>query len=131
MTNTYYNLIAGEETASSSGETIEIRNPADTNDLLGMVQSSTVEDVHQAISVAADAFSSWAGLIPAERGRVLHKAANMMEQEADSWTEDLTREEAKPVWKPHARSRALLSCYATSRAMPGAWAAICCQQTHR
>ncbi len=95
MTNTYYNLIAGEETASSSGETIEIRNPADTNDLLGMVQSSTVEDVHQAISVAADAFSSWAGLIPAERGRVLHKAANMMEQEADSWTEDLTREEGK------------------------------------
>lgn len=95
MTSTYYNLINGEQTPSSSGDTIEIRNPADTNDLLGKVQSSTVEDVQQAIAAAATAFSPWAGLTPPERGRVLHKAANMLEQEAESWTEALTREEGK------------------------------------
>lgn len=95
MTPTYYNLIAGEDTPSSSGDTIEIRNPADTNDLLGIVQSSTVEDLRQAISAAASAFLPWAGLTAPERGRVLHKAANLMEQDANSWTEDLTREEGK------------------------------------
>ncbi|HEU5089999.1 MAG TPA: aldehyde dehydrogenase family protein, partial [Roseiflexaceae bacterium] len=95
MAKEYFNLIGGEDVASSSGNRVEVRNPADTDDILGTVPASTVEDVRTAIGAAADAFGAWAGKSGPERGKVLYKAANLMEADADSWTTDLTREEGK------------------------------------
>jgi aldehyde dehydrogenase (NAD+) len=95
MTQAYRNFIGGEWVASSSGDTIAVRNPADTDDVLGSVPASTVEDVRTAIGAARDAFPKWAGLTAPERGRVLHRAANILETQVDEWTAALTREEGK------------------------------------
>jgi aldehyde dehydrogenase (NAD+) len=95
MPQEYRNFIGGEWVASSSGDTIEVRNPADTDEVLGVVPASTVEDVRAAIGAARDAFPKWAGLIAPERGRVLHRAANLLETQADEWAAILTREEGK------------------------------------
>jgi 2,5-dioxopentanoate dehydrogenase len=95
MPQEYRNIIAGEHVASSSGEWIEVRNPANTDEVLGRVPSATAEDVRAAISAARDAFPKWAEAIAAERGRVLYRAANAMEVQADHWTEMLTQEEGK------------------------------------
>jgi aldehyde dehydrogenase (NAD+) len=95
MPQEYRNIIAGEHVAASGGDWIEVRNPADTDEVLGRVPSSTVEDVKAAIGAAHDALPAWAAAVPADRGRVLHRAANLMESQAEAWTEALTREEGK------------------------------------
>src|SRR5262245_2588880 len=95
MPQEYRNFIGGEWVASTSGTTSEVRNPADIDEVLGTVPSSTIEDAQAAISAARDAFPKWAGLTPPERGRVLYRAANLLEAHIDEWTVALTREEGK------------------------------------
>ena len=95
MPQEYRNFIAGEWTPSSSGDTLEVHNPADTDEVLGSVPASTVEDVRAAVGAARDVFPKWAGLTAPERGRVMHRAANLLEAQADEWTTALTREEGK------------------------------------
>jgi acyl-CoA reductase-like NAD-dependent aldehyde dehydrogenase len=95
MPQEYRNFIGGEWVASSSGETIEVRNPADTDDVVGTVPSSTVADVRAAIGAAKDAFPKWAALTGPERGRILYHAANILETQTEEWTVTLTREEGK------------------------------------
>jgi aldehyde dehydrogenase (NAD+) len=51
--------------------------------------------VHAAFAAAAEAFPYWSGLIAPERGRVLHRAANLLEAQADAWAAELTHEEGK------------------------------------
>jgi aldehyde dehydrogenase (NAD+) len=95
MPQEYRNIIAGEHVAGSGGNWIEVRNPADTNDILGVVPSSTVEDIQAAIGAAREAFPGWAATVAPERGRVLYRAANLLETQADEWAAALTREEGK------------------------------------
>ena len=95
MSQEYRNFIGGEWVAGSGGDWIEVRNPADTDEVLGVVPAATVADAQAAIGAARDAFPKWAGLTAPERGRVLHRAANLMEAKADEWTTLLTREEGK------------------------------------
>jgi acyl-CoA reductase-like NAD-dependent aldehyde dehydrogenase len=95
MPQEYRNFIGGEWVASSNGNTSEVRNPADTNEILGIVPASTVDDAAAAVSAAREAFPKWAGLVAPERGRILHRAANLLESQIDQWTEALTREEGK------------------------------------
>src|SRR6187401_2257524 len=95
MTPTYRNFIAGEHAVSSSGTTIEVRIPADTDEVIGLVPASTVEDAQAAIAAARDAFPKWASLTGPERGKIFYRAANMIESQLDSWATELTREEGK------------------------------------
>jgi acyl-CoA reductase-like NAD-dependent aldehyde dehydrogenase len=95
MSKTYYNQIGGEYVPSSSGDTTEVRNPANTDDVLGIVPASTVADVQSAVGAAHDAFGKWAGMTGPERGRILYKAANLLEGRIEEWAEALTREEGK------------------------------------
>lgn len=95
MPQTYYNLIGGDHVPSSSGDVIEVRNPADTDDVLGTVPASTAADVREAIGAARLAQPAWAELPAPERGRVLHRAAGLLEAQIDEWATELTREEGK------------------------------------
>ncbi|KPV53470.1 aldehyde dehydrogenase [Kouleothrix aurantiaca] len=95
MPEQYRNFIGGEWVAASGGDWIDVRNPADTDDVPGSVPASTVADVQAAIAAARAAFPKWAGLTPPERGRVLYRAANLMESKTDEWASALTREEGK------------------------------------
>src|SRR3954462_1547199 len=95
MPTTYRNFIAGEHAASSSGNTIEVRNPADTDEVIGLAPASTVGDAQAAIAAAHDAFPKWAGLTGPERGKILYRAANILESQLDAWAIELTREEGK------------------------------------
>jgi len=58
----------------------EIRNPAQLDDIVGYAPASAHDDVGQAISAAAAAQQAWAGRPAPERGRILHKVANLIEQ---------------------------------------------------
>ena len=66
---TYNNYIDGRWVPGVTGETFENRNPANTDDLIGVFQKSTRRDVEAAIDAAARAYSELApGASAAPRG---------------------------------------------------------------
>jgi alpha-ketoglutaric semialdehyde dehydrogenase len=92
---TYKNLIGGEWVASKSGRTFENRNPANTDDLIGIHQQSTGDDVKAAIDAAAAAYEQWR-LVPApRRGEILFKAAQILVERKEQFARDMTREMGK------------------------------------
>ncbi|MDA2924423.1 aldehyde dehydrogenase family protein [Acidobacteria bacterium AH-259-L09] len=93
----YRNLIAGEWVASLGGETYEDRNPADTEELIGRFQSSTREDIQQAVKAAREALPLWAETPAPERGRILHRVAEVVEKQKEELATVLTREEGKTL----------------------------------
>jgi aldehyde dehydrogenase (NAD+) len=92
---TYYNYIDGEWSPSSSGELFENRNPANTDDLIGVFQKSTAKDVERAVEAARRAFESWR-LVPAPvRGEMIYKAAQLIVERKEQFARDMTREMGK------------------------------------
>ena len=92
---TYKNYIDGEWVASSSGRTFENRNPANTDDLIGVFQESTAGDVNAAIAAAARAYEHWR-LVPAPlRAEILFKAAQLIVERKEQYARDMTREMGK------------------------------------
>jgi len=92
---TYNNYIGGRWVASSSGHTFENRNPANTDDLIGVFQKSNRADVEAAIDAAARAYEMWR-LVPAPvRAEMLFKAAQLIVQRKEPFARDMTREMGK------------------------------------
>ena len=97
----FKNLIGGEWTASHTGATFETRNPADTDEVVGVFQKSDADDARQAIEAARAAQPAWAAVPAPKRGEILHRAAAILESRADQVAREMTREEGKTL--PEAR----------------------------
>src|SRR4051812_16004556 len=92
---TYHNFIDGAWVPSVSGDQFENRNPADTDDLVGIFQKSTREDVAHAIDAARRAYERWR-LVPApRRAELLFRAAQLIADRKDALARDMTREMGK------------------------------------
>jgi aldehyde dehydrogenase len=72
---TYGRFINGEWVESSSGETIDLWNPA-TAALLARTQSGDAVDVDRAVSAAAEAFPAWSASSPIHRQILLREIAS-------------------------------------------------------
>jgi aldehyde dehydrogenase (NAD+) len=93
--NIYKNFIDGEWVESSTGETFENRNPADTRDVVGIFQKSGKADVEAAVDAAQRAFLKWR-LVPApRRAEILYQAAEMLAERKEDYARDMTREMGK------------------------------------
>jgi acyl-CoA reductase-like NAD-dependent aldehyde dehydrogenase len=91
----YKNLIDGEWFASSSGQTFENLNPADTREVVGIFQRSTKDDVNAAVDAATRAFAKWR-LVPApRRAEMLYRASQILEERKEDYSRDMTREMGK------------------------------------
>ncbi|MBT5714641.1 aldehyde dehydrogenase family protein, partial [Candidatus Poribacteria bacterium] len=97
MATDYLNLIGGEWVPAASGKTFENINPADTSEVVGVHPESGREDVVAAIDAAEAAFAEWRGMGGPARGKILFKAAHILEARAAEVGRDLTREEGKTV----------------------------------
>jgi len=97
MPEVYRNYIAGQWVECKSKKTIPNINPADTDETVGLFQSSAAEDAQAACDAAAKAQPAWAGLPAPRRGEFLFKAAEILESRLDKLAEDMTREEGKPL----------------------------------
>jgi len=95
MPETYSNYVDGEWIESSTGDRIENRNPADTNDVIGFFQRSSREDAERAVDAAAAAHTNWSETPGPERGRILRETAELLEEQKAELTYELTREEGK------------------------------------
>jgi alpha-ketoglutaric semialdehyde dehydrogenase len=94
-TTTYHNFIDGSWVPSVSGALFENRNPARTDDLIGVFQKSTAADVAHAIDAARIAYERWR-LVPApKRAELLFHAAQLIADRKESLARDMTREMGK------------------------------------
>src|SRR5579864_7324103 len=91
----FKNFINGEWVESRSGKAYENRNPANTDELVGMFVSSSDEDVNAAVDAAKEAYKSWR-LVPApKRAEILFRAAELLVQHKEEFAKDMTREMGK------------------------------------
>jgi len=92
---TYYNLIDGAWVPSVSGDVFENRNPANTDDVVGLFQRSTAADAARAIDAAQRAYEHWR-LVPApRRAELLFRAAQLLAERKEALARDMTREMGK------------------------------------
>ncbi len=93
----YHNLIGGEWVRSTTGQTFESTNPADTREIVGRFQRSGADDIAAAVQAAAHAYEAWR-LTPApKRGEILFKAAELLRQRKEQYARDMTREMGKVI----------------------------------
>jgi acyl-CoA reductase-like NAD-dependent aldehyde dehydrogenase len=91
----YRNFINGEWVSASTGETFDNRNPANQDDLIGLVPRSGPEDVDHAVAAARAAFSRWR-LVPApKRAEILYRAAQILSERKEDYARTMTREMGK------------------------------------
>ena len=94
-TPTFRHYIAGEWCDSSSGETFESVNPADTRDVVGRFQQGTKSDVGRAIKAAETAFPMWRRTPAPKRGEILYAFGAIMAQHKEELSRAMTREMGK------------------------------------
>jgi aldehyde dehydrogenase (NAD+) len=95
MTTTFANYIDGAWVAGAG--TFENRNPANTDELVGLFVKGTARDVEDAAAAAADALPAWAAMSGPARGNILYKAADILDRKFDQVAADMTREEGKTL----------------------------------
>ncbi|MEA2461165.1 MAG: betaine-aldehyde dehydrogenase [Actinomycetota bacterium] len=77
-------FIGGEVVEAASGKTDEIENPAN-EEIIGSVPRAGSEDVDRAVEAAREAFEDgrWSNLGPGERGAILWKMGELVEERAE------------------------------------------------
>src|SRR6059036_1144179 len=91
----FRNFINGEWVESRSGKAYENRNPANTEELVGMFASSTAEDADAAVDAAKEAYKTWR-LVPApKRAETLFRAAELLVQRKEEFARQMTQEMGK------------------------------------
>src|SRR5579864_3929235 len=91
-------LIDGRFVAAASGRTFPVYNPA-TGDVITHVPEAEAEDVNRAVRAARRAFDEgpWPRMSPSERGRMLWKLADLIEQNLEEFAELESLDNGKPL----------------------------------
>ena len=93
----YKSYVNGEWIASGSGKTVENINPADTKDVIGTIEMARREEARSAVEAAYHAFREWKRTSAPARGRIVAKAARLMEDRREELAAAITREEGKTL----------------------------------
>src|SRR5215207_468375 len=121
--NTYRNFIGGKWLESASMRTAQNINPANTDDILGTIRQATREEARSAVETAADAFRGWRATPAPARGRIVARAARLMEESKEELARLLTREEGKTVAEARGELQRAINvaefCAGESRRMNG------------
>ena len=92
---TFRNYIGGEWVESA--KTFENRNPANTDEVVGLFSKGSATDVADAAAAASAAFPAWSAMPAPARGNLLFKAADILDRKFDQLGADMTREEGKTL----------------------------------
>jgi acyl-CoA reductase-like NAD-dependent aldehyde dehydrogenase len=119
----YRNYIGGAWAESASEQTAPNLNPANTDDVLGTVRLSTREEARRAVESAAEAFRGWRATPAPQRGRIVARAARLMEDDRENLARLLTQEEGKTVAESRGEVQRAINvaefCAGESRRMNG------------
>src|SRR5271155_1549129 len=91
-------LIGGKWVDAVSGKTFETYNPA-TGEVLARVAEGDRADIDQAVAAARKAFETgpWPDMSPSERGRLMWKLSDLIEQHHEELAELETLDNGKPL----------------------------------
>jgi len=91
-------LINGQWVNAVSGKTFPTYNPA-TGEILAQVAEGDREDINQAVKAARNAFDDgpWRRVTPSERGRLIWKLADLLEQHTEEFAYLESLDNGKPL----------------------------------
>jgi aldehyde dehydrogenase (NAD+) len=90
-------LIDGQKVSSASGRLLDIVNPA-TGTIIAVAAEADAEDVDRAVRAARRAFEgAWGSMRAADRGLILHRLAQLLEDHADELVQLESLDTGKPV----------------------------------
>jgi len=89
------NFIGGEWLPAASGRTFEDRNPADSDDLIGVFPESGREDVESAVASALSAYPGWRDTPAPRRAEILYAAGAILTRDKEKLARLMTREMGK------------------------------------
>ncbi len=114
MPDTFGMVINGHEVPALSGKTFEIHNPADTEEVVGVVPLGDRDDVRRAIEAAQTALADswWARLHESRRrGKVLQRFIELVDAHKATLARLLTREQGKIIKESIAELESLTNTY--------------------
>src|SRR5881394_3023516 len=121
--DTYRNFIDGKWVESLSSRTVSNINPANTDDIIGTVKQATREEARAAVEAASAAFRDWRTTPAPTRGRIVARAARLMEDHKEELAQLLTREEGKTIAESRGELQRSINvaefCAGESRRMNG------------
>ena len=91
-----FSYIGGRWTASASGATIRVADPA-TGQEIGRVASLSAEESAAAVDAAQGAFAGWAGRLPQERAAILRRWFTLMVEHGEDLARIMVLEQGKPL----------------------------------
>src|SRR5437660_8914159 len=94
---TYRNFIGGKWIESASSKVVENLNPSNTRDTIGTVKQATRAEARAAVEAAAESFRGWRSTPAPARGKIVARAARLMEEAKDELAQILTHEEGKTI----------------------------------
>ncbi|RMD90617.1 MAG: aldehyde dehydrogenase family protein, partial [Calditrichaeota bacterium] len=89
-------FIHGEWVNAQSGETYEVKNPAN-GEVVDTVPKGDEKDAERAVESAKAGFKEWKQKSPDERAEILHKGISMVKEQVKDLAALLTREQGKPL----------------------------------
>jgi acyl-CoA reductase-like NAD-dependent aldehyde dehydrogenase len=89
------NYIRGEWLTIRQGREIEVRNPADQDEVLGKGFLASAREAEAALAAASEALQSWSRTPAPKRGEIIERAGDLLKAEQDEVARLLTREEGK------------------------------------
>jgi phenylacetaldehyde dehydrogenase len=98
VSRTHKMLINGKWIEAASGKTFPTYNPA-TGEVLSMVAEGDREDIDRAVKAARAAFETgpWSRITASERGRLIWKLADLLEQNLEEFAELESLDNGKPL----------------------------------
>jgi len=94
----YHNLVAGQRVMADSGEWLDSFNPY-TGQPWARIPRCGASDIDSAVAAAKAAFQdpAWRGLTATQRGKLLFKVADLIEQHSDRFAELETQDNGKLI----------------------------------
>ncbi len=91
-------LINGKRVDAAGGETFEVLDPSD-NSVLTRVPKGEKEDIDRAVKAARNAFENgpWRKMTVSERGKLIWKLADLIEQRTEEFAQLETLDNGKPL----------------------------------
>src|SRR5262247_3078076 len=99
---TFKNFVNGEWKASRNGATFENENPAQRGSNIALFQSSTPDDVREAIDVADNAFRSWRRTSVPERQQYIAEFLRLLKESREELARIVTLENGKTIRESRA-----------------------------
>lgn len=105
---TFRNYVDGQWV---DGPTFENRNPANTDEVVGLFVKGSPADMEHATEAAAAAFPAWSALPGPARGNYLFKVAEILDKKFDEIAAEMTREEGKTLPEAKGETRRAVNIF--------------------